>query len=534
MTIYIPTYMNTTSDNIKIVFKSAPPIKLFATDIGNNLSSPQSNQYKPKIRSESKLFGVPETPNTSSHYKPGQLKSPERLDRRTPRGEYLKVQLNKSESDKLTDPQFESQSQYKSCITIYQIQADLHNPFSLKNENYPLLVHIRELIIEIGRRFCARITTSDIGEKSDFDRFEKLQIKFENIYPVWIQKMNMICVFVDQLESNYKKHNYLGLKEKLSLQIMNISISLVVLGPDTIFGHGFDVSGRNSEKFVSGLTQPNMLVTELLYLFTSFQVVKIFQLDKNISTDINHSTQVILDRLLSIVPESDKYVSDLIQKKIPGINIGAELNDFKTELSGIIHGKLLKFSSNDIRKILYKSNIAHPILPTNILDLNSSQLKEIKRNLLATYSIADKVNNFVTYFTQSMDDICHYQMVIKRKEFTHTNLLNENERLINKQIVLNKNIDKLELSPMDNAEELIINKKALEINKNNINDIPPKIKNIIDSINECKNKINLILSMIFDTIDFNYFVHVDYFPALDWGLLSNDFFDFPRVTEPVY
>ena len=133
-----------------------------------------------------------------------------------------------------------------------------------------------------------------------------------------------------------------------------------------------------------------------------------------------------------------------------------------------------------------------------------------------------------------MDDICHYQMVIKRKEFTHTNLLNENERLINKQIVLNKNIDKLELSPMDNAEELIINKKALEINKNNINDIPPKIKNIIDSINECKNKINLILSMIFDTIDFNYFVHVDYFPALDWGLLSNDFFDFPRVTEPVY
>lgn len=554
------------------------PVKLFK----NKMVSSDQSSMKP--RSESKLFGIPENQNNSDaqksnlHYVPGNafvsrealftplstsssqevlftplstsLSSSASISAPSSLTSSLSMSLSMSlsSSSSILHPKYyaqeklESQSQYVSSITIHNIKSDLYKNSSLRKEDFPLTLSIYELMVEIGRRFCMPLTINEITGESNVNCFEKLQIQFEKIYPEWIQKMNLINSFVENTEANYSKSNYLDLKKKLSVQIMNISISLIMLGPDAIHNGGFEDSvGRNSEKFVTSLLMvDNAHINELSYLFTLLQLCELFQ-PVNDSPDITRAVELVIGRLLDVIPEDDTILINLVQEKIDveknstsGFNANSSelnLSPFKTALCNIIYEKMAKNSPHNIRKILYKTNMSILKDSKQIFNLNVSQLREIKKNLLSIVPIKDKINNFITNFTYGLDDIYYYKIIIKKKEFTHTTLLNENERLVNNKILIKKKINELEKlmktskNIAENSHTLAEKKSELELNAKNIENITTKIKNIISIIDECKNKINLILSMIFDTIDFTYFIHDDYLTELDWGLCDNNFFN---------
>lgn len=544
------------------------PTKLFKKSTMSSSSS--SEQISMKPRCESKLFGTPEksttpymprtsnfnknnntsqetlfTPNISSSSLSTSTSSP-RTSTSSPQSSPWSSQPSSLTSSlSILHPrqnvheQLDSQSQFKSSITIHNIRSDLHKNTALRNEDYPLTLSIHELIVEIGRRFCMPLTVNEITGASNISCFEKLQIQFEKIYPEWIEKMNLINKFVEDTETSYNKSNYLDLKKKLALQIMNISISLIMLGPDAIHSCGFEDSVvRNSEKFVTSLSLiDDDSIVELSYLFTLLQLCTLFQPIKD-APDMTRPEQFVASRLLDVIPEKDTILSNLVQEKISseknpssGFSSSLDISDFQTSLCDIIYEKMSKNSPYNIKKIFYKTNISVLKDSKQIFNLDTSQLREIKKNLLSIIPVKEKINNFITNFTYGLDDIYYYKMVTKKKEFTHTTLLNEKERLINTQASIKKNINKFDALIKNsknitaNTEELVKNKKELELNVKNIDNIATKIKNIIDIINECKNKINLILSMIFDTIDFSYFVHDDYLTELDWGLCDNKFFD---------
>ena len=513
------------TDTIKISFNPVP-VKLFKTKFINDII-PQSGSYQPKIRSESKLFGLSDTSIESSIYKPGQ--------RNLSIGPTPTPTPN-SNSNKKSKPEPVLDFNSSPSSLMYRIHSDLYNGSLAKSEDRPFVTNIRELIVEVGKRFYTGISPQIKGSVDPIDSIDpidpnKFKPRFEKVYLEWIHKMNLILQLVENLEIDHRKHTYLGLKEILSLQIMNISMSMIVFDPSSIWGMGFnDYMGRNSKKFVSSLVPIYTNNKELLCLVTLLQLIRLFQSNK----DISYPTQSILDRLLDV--GSDEYISDIIRSSLKGTNIMSELNDLNTLISDITYTKLLKNTRIDIQKILYKSNITSPINPTQILSLGTYQLREIKKNLLATYHIAEKIDMFVNCFTSSIHDIHHYQTLIKRKEFTHTSLLNEQERLESKLQVLKININKLtkiKTPTVSETEELSHSKKTFEITKTLVDSIPLKITNIIEIIDEYEHKINIVLFMIFDIIDFSYFTHVDYFPMLDWGLLSGVFFGIPSATNIV-
>jgi hypothetical protein len=286
-------------------------------------------------------------------------------------------------------------SNYKSPITIYHLHSDLGKS-SFAETDCPLYTHIYGVIIEIGKKFCTPVSKRDFDKCDAYTTrsvaiLDKLQMHFSTIYPFWKHIMCKILELTENLEK-YRKQNYLNLKTQLALQVMNISISLVILD--------------------SGL-------------------------------------------------------------------------------------------------------------------------------------IREKVDNFLTSFTDNLNLIQTSQVSIKKYQTMHTSLLNEKGRLTIKQNLLKKKLtepkkvlSKRKTKPKSPSEPLtpeMIKEITIEIKElgDKIIYTNDQIRTVIDSLETSRQENGQRIASIFCKLNFCYLNHPDYLYIIDWNLLDDKFFELnvPKDTE---
>lgn len=260
----------------------------------------------------------------------------------------------------------------------------------------------------------------DIGP--DVNLLNKFQKKFTEVRKSWNNLMDLLIKIFDDIDKKYKQHNYFGLRERLVHEILNISLSYIIIGGSCISGSGIDnFNGTN---------------LNLLFKTTRFAT-------------------------------NDK-------------------------------GPLEEFVSMDV-----------------MLDDKPT--------------ISTKIIRFLKVFPESMENISKYSMEISRMNNQHTDYLREQANN-ESQIENTRKTIKLQEKEIEKTKDLESKnavKENLATNKKFLNNYIAKQKelenNILETINkkaEHQNSIRLIIVQTFNVLNFSYFMHNDYFPALDNGLIQ--------------
>lgn len=254
---------------------------------------------------------------------------------------------------------------------------------------------VRNKLIEESKK-----TINHTMDKIEIDPLKNFKEKFNKYSDRWETMMNELLKQFDQIDLCYSSNNYFTYKKHFINDIINISISYILLGPDTDSGDGID-----------NIEGPYIILSK---------------------------------HRLSVSKRVQNYLNNLVPKT-------KNMND--------IYQEVLK------------------------LDIKHNQLVEDKKlteKLIKTLEINIK--------TQEKD--------IK------ANLDKDNINALKKNLEENRNSLKIAIEKNNNLQS--------DIDKNNMN-----IKNI-------KNEINKIYYSGFGKfVTFNYLMHNDYCPSLDYGLYSH-------------
>lgn len=139
------------------------------------------------------------------------------------------------------EPDFD-RSQYERVSKSFRLPTI--NAQQPRYDIQSLCFFVQTLRRKITSRFSGSI--NPLIWYSDSDIMIRIQKKFTQIRPSWEKLMDMIIEQVTITDNKYMATNYFGFKDLLMTDILNISLSYIIIGKDTINGYGIDnVDGLN-------------------------------------------------------------------------------------------------------------------------------------------------------------------------------------------------------------------------------------------------------------------------------------------------
>lgn len=109
--------------------------------------------------------------------------------------------------------------------------------FIVSHEKNSLAYYVSKFHEEIIKR-----ATAPINNISPLDHYsvEQFQKKFAKCRAEWNKMMETVMTAAKYMDQNYKSCEYFGQKERLLAEILNISLSFIIIGAETKIGEGID------------------------------------------------------------------------------------------------------------------------------------------------------------------------------------------------------------------------------------------------------------------------------------------------------
>lgn len=238
------------------------------------------------------------------------------------------------------------------------------NPTNHTNPNSLItaIEHIREGIIE---RASSGIS-GDFHPESQ-KSLSTFQSKFIPVRDNWNALMNYLVEKFSEVDKKHMTHNYYGLREKIISQILNISLSYIIVGGETKFGNGVEnIYNLTPDKSLNSLTvrqRINLYLRQIIPAIDSIseKYIENVALDKAHMENLQliNSNKSLIQTLKASLKEQEKEISlinrriNARNKAIPDQNISCELETIpegEEEENVVSDDDLVKMIEENMRK----------------------------------------------------------------------------------------------------------------------------------------------------------------------------------------
>ena len=226
--------------------------------------------------------------------------------------------------------------------------------------------NLREKIIERGRK-----PIDDKIFHNDIKFLQKFHNNFSENFEKWNELMDNILNLVIELDKKCLSENYYGFKEALISEIINISMSYIIIGRETISGVGIDNLRNHTMKYgdENKLTieqKINIFLKNLPDTMDKNSIVnqEILKLDRNHSQILQEEskTDYLIKTLranIKLQEKNMKIKSKADEKKL----IKENMEENKQSLEDALYK--LSILKKDIENIIAKKKVQQDIINAN-------------------------------------------------------------------------------------------------------------------------------------------------------------------------
>ena len=303
--------------------------------------------------------------------------------------------------------------------------------------------------------------------------------RFHDCKSQWEKMMDKMAMITAEIDAKYLAHNYLGLKDSITVNLLNISLSFIIIGEDSTSGPG--INGIKTDSPIGLLVYNSTYHNNNNYTVSEISTNYLNMLLSHMDTMVIHYKTI--PRLENNILSYEKKIRD--------------------------EQSLIEDLLERIKKIESKTQ------KTNDSNTDDKHRERTIQELDAEIKALRKERS-----TESQ------KLFIQRRNNDNTTPDGSGSTQI-AQLEATKKIESIDKKILNNEELIRIAKDKIEKYKNNILECEEeitKLKKQIKEYTETKNDFSRkIVNMFYkqsNMLRFNYFLHPDYYPSLDSNILA--------------
>ena len=305
--------------------------------------------------------------------------------------------------------------------------------------------------------------------------------RFHDCKNQWEKMMDKMAMITAEIDAKYLAHNYLGLKESITINLLNISLSFIIIGEDSTSGPG--INGIKTDAYSLNGLLSNDCTYHNINNYTVSEISSNY-----LSTLLSHMDTMVIH--YKTIPRLENNILSY-EKKITN----------EQSLIEDLLERIKKIESKTQKTTESNTDDKHRERTIQELDVEIKALRKERS-------------------TESQ------KLFIQRRNNDNTTPDGSGSTQI-AQLEATKKIESIDKKILNNEELIRIAKDKIEKYKNNIlecEDEITKLKKQINEYTETKNDFSRkIVNMFYkqsNMLRFNYFLHPDYYPSLDSNILA--------------